>query len=340
MKKLFPVLACVLTVCMLLASALCPAFAEEGAPAPVPTLEPGPNDFIYDEASGGEFRPLPIDQTGGAKLPSKAKYNAKVSIYQDPTIRVEKHRDYSKEYRGDYAYILIEIRDPSQIRTASADDTWRTSSQMRADVIAKRKNAVVAINGDYCAAFSGNKANNYIFRQGELFRDTVAPELDMLLIDEDGDLHVITSDNDLASVDKTQIDGKKVINILQFGPALVIDGEKVADEILTDPKRATGYVYADSHAVQRMVIGQIDHLHYIVLCTWNPGMSLLQVRDLAMSIAPCKVLYNLDGGNSAQMVFLGKKINNIRAGQTTADIRPITDIIYFASAWFYPDSKK
>ena len=329
MKKLSRVFALFLAACLLGASG---AFAESASP--LPTLEPGKNDFVFTEEGGGEFRPLPIDQSGGAKLPKEVKYNAKVNIYQDPTIRVERHRDYSKEFRGDYAYCLIEIRDPSQIRTASADDTFRTSAQMRADVIARRKNAVIAINGDYCAAFSGNKANNYIFRQGTLFRDTVAPELDMLLIDEDGDLHVVTSENDLAALDKTQIDGKKVVNVLQFGPALVIDGEKVPDEILTDPKRATGYVYPESHAVQRMCIGQIDRLRYIVFCCWNPGMSLLQARDMIMSIAPCKVVYNLDGGNSAQMVFLNKKINNVRANQTKDDIRPITDIIYFASAWF------
>ena len=333
MNKISRVLTVLLTVCLLGVSG---AFADSSVtlPTPEPTFEPGKNDIVITEESGGEFRPLPIDQSGGAKLGSKVKYNAKLSVYQDPTIRVERHRAYSKEFKGDYAYCLIEIRDPSQIRTASADDTFRSSAQMRADVIARRKNAVIAINGDYCAAFSGNKADNYIFRQGTLFRDTVATELDMLLIDEDGDLHVITSDNDLEAVDKTQIDGKKVINVLQFGPALVIDGKKVPDEVITDATRATGYVYPKSHAVQRMCIGQIDHLHYIVFCCWNPGMSLLQARDLIMSIAPCKVVYNLDGGNSAQMVFLNKKINNIRAGQTKEDIRPITDIIYFASAWF------
>ena len=47
-----------------------------------------------------------------------------------------------------------------------------------------------------------------------------------------------------------------------------------------------------------------------------------------------------DGGNPAQMGFLGKKINNIREGQTKDDIRPITDIIYFASAWHYPVTEK
>ena len=40
----------------------------------------------------------------------------------------------------------------------------------------------------------------------------------------------------------------------------------------------------------------------------------------------------LDGGNSAQMVFLNSRVNNVNADG--ADDRPVTDIVYFASAWF------
>ena len=51
-----------------------------------------------------------------------------------------------------------------------------------------------------------------------------------------------------------------------------------------------------------------------------------------MSLADCRTVYTLDGGNSTQMIFLGTKINNVKNdGQ---NVRPITDIIYFASADF------
>ena len=38
----------------------------------------------------------------------------------------------------------------------------------------------------------------------------------------------------------------------------------------------------------------------------------------------------LDGGNSSQMIFLGRKKNNVHDDE---EHRGITDIIYFASAW-------
>ena len=341
MKSLFRGLTALLLVCVLCTAGILSAFAEEAEPAatpaptptPMPTAEPrltpGPEDCVITEADGGEFRPLDLDLTKGG-APVKARYSYEMKIYQDPTIRVERHRVRSPEWNCTYYYAYIEIKDPSQIRTAAADDAFRTTRLAPVNLIGKHKNAVLAINGDYFAAFSGNKANNYVLRQGELRRDTVAPELDMLLIDEDGDFHVLTADTDLAAAEKTQINGKKVINAFQFGPALVIDGEKVADEKILDRGHAPNYVEADRRA-QRMCIAQIDTLHYMVLCCAHYGMDLIALRDLAMTLADCKVVYNLDGGASTQMAFLNKQVNNTTSEEGPRDI---TDIIYFASAWF------
>lgn len=327
MKK---TLSFLLTLALVLASvcALADTFPE-------PALTPGPSDYVITEESGGHFAPVPIDiKTGGAPLPKEIKYDSKTKIYQDPTIRVERHSGHSSRYGCNYYYMLIEIKDPSQIRTNSADDTFRTSAAVPASTMAKKKNAVAALNGDYCLNFAGVVSKNFILRQGEVYRDTIDPQLDMLLIDEDGDFHVLTApETDFEAVDKTVIDGKKVINAFQFGPALVIDGEKVADEIINDDKHAPGYTRAKGRT-QRMCVAQIDKLHYMALTCASAGVGLCALRDMAMEIAPCRIVYNLDGGESAQMVFLGKKFNNVKAG---VKARQITDIIYFASAWYYDE---
>ena len=327
MMKFFRAMAVIVLACLLCTVSIFPAFAETAQESP--RLTPGPADYVVTEESGGEFRPLPIDMTGGAPL-GRIPYSADMNIYQDPTIRVERHRVVSPEWNCTYYYAFIEIKDPSQLRTAAGDDAFRTTTKKPVHLISKHKNAVLAINGDYFAAFSGNKANNDVLRQGTLCRDTIAPELDMLLIDEDGDFHVLTSDNDLVAAEKETIDGKKVINAFQFGPALVIDGEKVADDIILNRDHAPNYVEADRLA-QRMCIAQIDKLHYMVLCCAHYGINLVDLRDLAMSLADCKVVYNLDGGASTQMVFLNQQVNNTTSSEGP---RPVTDIIYFASAWF------
>lgn len=291
----------------------------------------GSADVIITEESGGEFRPLPINLEGGAPL-KEVTYSSEISVYQDPTIRVERGRVESAEWTCTYYYAFITIRDASQLRTASADEfnPFRSSAKTVANGIARRKNAVLAVNGDYCAAFSGNKSTNYVLRQGTVYQESAEPGLDMLLIDEDGDFHVLTADQDLQNIDKTQIDGKKVINAFQFGPALVIDGEKVPDEIIMDSSRNPAYAKPGAGEI-RMCIAQIDTLHYMVLTCAHWGMELNRFRDLAMSLADCKTVYTLDGGLSAQLVFLGRKINNIQDHDSN---RPVTDIIYFASAWY------
>ena len=61
------------------------------------------------------------------------------------------------------------------------------------------------------------------------------------------------------------------------------------------------------------------------------GASLPIMRDIALYLVPsCRVAYVLDGGNSTQMVFLGRICNNINGNGSKK--RPLADIIYFASA--------
>ena len=353
MKKFFPVLIAVLMVFL---SAGAGSLAEStltieaepmsgfeaeptATPEPLPAFPDSPADVHVKEEDGGEFRSLPLDiEQGGARLVN-FKYTNDLAVYEDPSIRVEYHRvNGGKTWGVVYYFADIRIKEPTQMRTAFATGTKTFKPTYKKIVrgISTKLNAVIAINGDFFAGFSGNA---FVLRQGEVYRDTVEPNFDVLLVDEDGDFHVITADQDLASIDKTQVDGKKVINAFQFGPALVIDGEPVADELLVDRAHSPRDAQPDM-ANQRMGIIQIDKLHYMVLTCAHYGLTLPKFRDLAMYVSgyQAKTIYTLDGGNSAQMVFLGRKRNNTDSNpETAADKegeRPVTDIIYWASAWY------
>ncbi len=281
-------------------------------------------------AAGADGNKLPIDLSPGAAY-SGSYERGDEQVYEDPTIRVERHRfvSDSREFGCTVYYAIITIADASQLRTypANGKDFCKTT-RVPGVKLAKRVRAVLAINGDYPATFTGNTAVSYVLRQGEVYRDTVEPGLDMLLIDEDGDFHILRREEDLAGIDKTQINGKKVINAFQFGPALVIDGEPVDDATLVDRSRSP--MYAEPEGLnQRMIIGQIDTLKYMVACVAHFGADLPTMRDIAMALGPCKVAYTLDGGESAQMVFLGTLCNNTDGNK---DSRDLADIIYFASA--------
>ena len=287
--------------------------------------------LLVSSADAEGVRKLPMDLTGGA--PYKVKYKSDLEVYEDPTIRVERHRVPSKEFGCTYYYALITVADASQLRTLPADNkNFLSNTRVPVIKMAKRVNAVLAINGDFTAAFSGNKSNTFVLRQGELYRDTVEPGLDLLLIDEDGDFHIIPREEDLEALDKTTVDGKRVVNAFQFGPALIKDGVPADDESLLDQTHSP--TYAGPHQLnQRMIIAQVGPLQYLTVCCAHYGATLPTMRDIVLEIAPdCRNAYTLDGGDSTQMVFLGTKINNVNE-DGGAD-RKVTDIIYFASANF------
>ena len=282
--------------------------------------------------AGAEAKKLPIDLSPGA--PYTAEYHqGDYEIYEDPTIRAERFRKVSgkREFGCTIYYAVISIGDASQLRTYPANGTDFAKTHKESSIwMAKQVNAVVAVNGDYPPIFTGTPKVSYVLRQGQVYRDSVDEALDILLIDEDGDFHVLRREEDLANIDKTQIDGKKVINAFQFGPALVIDGKPVDDEILLDRSRSPELANPRERE-QRMIICQIDTLKYMVVCVARWGATLPIMRDIALHLAPsCRVAYVLDGGDSSQLVFLGRVCNNINGNARKK--RPLADIIYFASA--------
>ena len=271
-----------------------------------------------------------IGMVRGYKYPES--YTTNPEVYEDPTIRVEFHQDailvgedtsYTRIY-----YAFVTIADPSQLRTVPADGNgFFGRTRVEGSRMAQWVNAVLAIDGDFYNYYWPGDGNKYCLRQGVVYRNTVAEILDMLLIDEDGDFHIYKAGPELADLNKEEIDGKKVINAFQFGPALVVDGQPVDDAYIMDRGHSPASAEPDINN-PRMCIAQIDKLHYFVLTCWWHGMNVAQLRDLVLSITPCQTLYVLDGGNSSQIIYLGCQVNMV-PGQND---RTISDAICFLSA--------
>ena len=104
---------------------------------------------------------------------------------------------------------------------------------------------------------------------------------------------------------------------------MIKDGQKVLN-LDHEQKNTHGLKRA-----QRICIAQLGPLEYLVVCCAHYGMNLSDFTDLVMSLGDVKQAYNLDGGNSTYMMFLGHKVNNTEAGSP----RLLADIIYFASAY-------
>ncbi|MBR2661827.1 MAG: phosphodiester glycosidase family protein [Clostridia bacterium] len=295
MKKLFALLAALLLVCTAGAFAM----AEEDDDDPV---------FSY----------LPIDFSPGMPL-DRSKFTR--DSYVDPSISV-------KITTGDENGVLywiadVEIDHPSQLRTAAAESFDKKGTEY-GSVLARRMNAVLAVDGDfYC--YASNNDVHVTIRQGITFQNSLLPRpcQDVLLIDEDGDFHGV--EDPRAGDVGTEINGKRIINAFYFGPLLVNNGAiRVKAPSHMGPEQPS----------QRVAIAQTGRLKYRVIVTGpnrrgSKAFNFDQWRAFVAGMDDIQVAYNLDGGHSAVLIFNFEKIND----PENRNERPLSDIIYFASYW-------
>ncbi|MBR4067785.1 MAG: phosphodiester glycosidase family protein [Clostridia bacterium] len=260
--------------------------------------------------------PLPIDRTMPGKTPVAGNYTE--NGYRDESLIVE--MDKQRMYDSDVYIAYVKVATPSQLRTAIAGNKMSSERTNTTSAIAANYNAVIAMNGDYY----GKVATGYISRMGDTGRSKPSKTMDLLWIDELGDFHIIPNgQSEQKAAYKEFTAEHEMINGFAFGPALVVDGQK--QEMRKDTW---------DHAVvkePRAGIGQLDTLTYVLVVVngreeTTAGVTLAEFADIMHQLG-CKQAYNLDGGNSATMVFNGKIFN-----EKAADERDVQDIVYFATA--------
>ncbi len=264
---------------------------------------------------------LPIDLSGG--MPAQADGFRSDTEYKDDSIHVRLEEGYA--FDTPYWAAYVTLSNAFQLRTAAAG-SFQSGRCMPSTALAKRVNAILAINGDYFSYIS----DGYLIRQGEMYRNLPPAPRDTLLIDENGDFHIVVS----ATAEKLEAyKDIRIINSFNFGPALVVDG--IAIEKFTDRNDAA------FEARQRVMIAQTGPLEYLCVVTEGPlernskGLTLPEFAQLTASFN-VKNAYNLDGGYSSAMIFRNIKIN----APGNSNHRDINDIIYFASACTSPEESK
>ncbi|MBP3656843.1 MAG: phosphodiester glycosidase family protein [Clostridia bacterium] len=265
---------------------------------------------------------IPLDAPAGYP-PDPDGYLSEYA-YEDPTISI---RIESTRYCETTVYVArVKIADASQLRTALAGPYGAQRTAI-ASKLAKRVNSVLAINGDYYSFFD----SGLITRQGVTYRKRSNVDLDVLIIDKNGDFHVVKElDRDTliaadeamgGSVEK----GGNIVQAFSFGPALVENGERAHDVF----RRADGGATINA---QRMAIAQDGPLSYVLVCCEgedsgeSKGLTLEEFGQFVISL-DVETAYNMDGGGSTHMIFQGEKVNNL----TTQKSRGVADIIYFTS---------
>ncbi|WP_283693720.1 phosphodiester glycosidase family protein [Clostridium perfringens] len=206
--------------------------------------------------------------------------------------------------------VNIKLSSGSQIKSAFADDKFNLRNREKTSDIAKRHNAILAING----AAAGFNKSSYVIRDSIIYRDTrldCAP----LVIQKDGDFRIY--DDDLSGKELVE---RGAMHTYDFGPDLIRGGEIVD----------YGNTWYKEDLAPRTVIGQKGPLEYVILVVdgrskESAGMSLYDTA-VELKNRGCYWGYNLDGGGSTTLYFNGEVLN------TPSDWngeRKITDILYF-----------
>ena len=282
--------------------------------------------FLLESSCAAELAPLPLDTfDGGAAFNKDRLHTDKsgVSTYEDDSISVRIWSERVGFEESDGAHIVhywiadVKIADPSQLRSGIAGDVGKPRSRSMYG-ISNHLNAVVAVNGDFYMMRNGC----YTVKQSTVLNPYNRDNVDMLIIDNQGDFHLFTHEESEAAL---QAFKGNTYQVFSFGPNLVRDGKTVAD--LTN----TGSTVHGETRQPRTAIGQVEPLHYILVVAEgrnarSGGVTMDRLAEYMRSLG-CVQAYNLDGGASSMMYFGDRIISNL----TNDGERYIGDILYFAS---------
>ena len=210
----------------------------------------------------------------------------------------------------------IKLSSPEYLKTAFAKGKYGRNVSDETSDTAERVNAILAINGDYYGA----RTYGYVIRNGVLYRSTGARNREDLVIYADGSFEIINE----SKITAAELMEKGAVQVLSFGPGLIVDGEIAVDE-----NDEVGLAKANN---PRTAIGIIDELHYVFVVSdgrtdTNEGLSLLELAEIMKDLG-AKTAYNLDGGGSSTLYFNGEVINAPTTGGSVIQERKVSDIVY------------
>lgn len=260
---------------------------------------------------------LPIDFSGGY-TPDPNGYTE--NTYEDASLQVRMEKRDIDGVRYDIAW--IKVASPTQLRTAIAGQPNEVIAE-KPGRMARKVNAVVAINGDFYV----QRKDGLIYRQGQAFRYVLNPEKDILVIDDQGDLHAfLGGENQTNELLAFMQSGRTIVNAFTFGPAIVKDGQAL-------PLPETYQTRFDSAVrAPRTVIAQVGPLEYVFVeaegrNAISKGVTTDQMGEFMVTLG-VQTAYCMDGGNSSILLFGGKYYDSNYA----ASEREQSDIIYVCSA--------
>ena len=245
---------------------------------------------------------------------SSASVESQETSYSDENINITL-TEYSAYDTAIYA-ADVTVSSAVYLKTAFADDAYGKNITAATSAIAGAHDAILAVNGDYYGA----RETGYVIRNGVVYRSDAEPGTEVLCIYADGTMQII----DPSEVSAEELVERGVWQAFSFGPALIENGEtavSVSEEVskakTSNPRTAIGIIDAN-HYVFVVSDGRTDE---------SEGLSLYQLAEFMKSLG-VKCAYNLDGGGSSTMYFMGHVINQPTTTGSSIKERSVSDIVY------------
>lgn len=233
--------------------------------------------------------------------------------YRDANISVE-----ITQYRVNETDVYVadvRVSSPEYLLSAFAKGKYGRNVTEATSNTAERVDAILAVNGDYYGA----RNSGYVIRNGVLYRSKSGGNEDLVMY-ADGSFAVISESQ--ISADKLLEDG--AVQVWSFGPGLIVDGE-----ISVSAKQEVGRAMASN---PRTAIAYVGENHYLLVVAdgrtgASDGLTLYELASFLQTLG-VQTAYNLDGGGSSTMVFLGEVVNNPTTGGNRISERSVSDIVY------------
>ena len=262
-------------------------------------------EFVFEDAEAGVWR------------------------YASDTLKVEIYRrEQKKPPRVWYeAEVFCAEGSAGPRMIANDPENWKKAANMDYPHKIARKNGVVlALSNDFAQLRLQQKKSRpgIIIRDGVILSDRTKkqgvkdfPNLDCLAIWPDGDMKVFFSDEKKAE----EYLEEGAVDVLAFGPILIRDGEL--------NEKGLGQ-YGTSHA-PRTAVGMAEKGHYWFMMlegrikrSKGDGIRFLAEK---LHDKGCTLGFNLDGGDTSCIVFMGHQLCKTQDGKKNKASRRTSDIL-------------
>ena len=255
-------------------------------------------------------------------------------MYLSGTLQVVIRRLQDKSIPLIWFETEVRTRGEERFRTVMTNPDHPARTYKFPYKIAQEEGFVLGFTDDFYAdRMKNNQTVGIIIREGRIISDKTnrkrnshLPNLDMMIQYPDDRLEVCGCTEYTAE----ELLEKGALNVFSFGPILIRDGE-LNEQALNK--------YGTSHA-QRTAVGMVEKGHYFFMMlegrikrSKGDGISFLAEKLLEKG---CTLGFNLDGGDTSCIVFMGHQLCKMTNGKRNLSSRRTSDILGVGTSELLP----